>query len=95
MSVLVDLHRQDRAAERAPENYRTMAPADLAQAASSTGEVAGRKAISRLRNKINKEYQQLYGSTLDADAIIENVRGKGYRLNPSVLVVALDQLQCC
>jgi hypothetical protein len=51
------------------------------------------EGLSPRNGTINKEYQQLYGSTLDANAIIENVRGKGYRLNSSVLVVAPDQLR--
>jgi hypothetical protein len=92
VSVLVQLHREDREAERAPENYRTMQAEDLAEAASSTGDVAGRKAISRLRGKINREYEALYGSRLDSDSIIESVRGRGYRLNPAVRIVASDQL---
>jgi Queuosine biosynthesis protein QueC len=93
VSVLVRLHREDREAERAPANFRTMTATDLAEAASSTGDVAGRKAISRLREKINGEYRELYGSLLDLDAVIENVQGKGYRLNPQVRVVAPDQLR--
>ena len=83
MSVLVELHREDRDAERAPENFRTVSATDLAEAVSSAGDVAGRKAISRLRAKINHEYEELYGSPLGSDTIIENVRGKGYRPQPS------------
>jgi hypothetical protein len=93
VSVLVRLHREDREAERAPGNFRTMMATDLAEAASSTGDVAGRKAISRLREKINGGYRELYGSLLDLNAVIENVQGKGYRLNPLVRVVTLDQLR--
>jgi 7-cyano-7-deazaguanine synthase in queuosine biosynthesis len=93
MSVLVRLHREDREDERAPGNFRTISAADLAEAANTTGEVAGRKAVSRLRKKIDGEYHELYGSRLDADAIIQNVQGKGYRLNPEVRVVAPDQLK--
>ena len=92
MSVLVRLHREDRVAGRAPDNYRTISATDLAEAISSTGDTAGRKAISRVRKKINDEYQQLYGSQLGLDAVIEKVQGKGYRLNPLVRVVTPDQL---
>jgi len=93
VSALVRLHREDREAERAPENYRSISAAVLAEAVSTTGEVAGRKAISRLRKKINGEYQELYGSWPDSNAIIENIPGKGYRLNPTVRVVAADQIR--
>src|SRR5262245_36319189 len=92
MSVLVRLRREDRAAERAPEDFRTVSAVALAEAVSSVGEVAGRKAISRLRRKISREYEQLFGARPDPDLIIENVQGKGYRLNPAVRLVAPDRL---
>jgi hypothetical protein len=93
MSVLVQLHREDREAERAPENYRALSAEKLAEAASSTGDIAGRKAVSRMRKKISGEFQELYGSPLGLDALIENVRGEGYRLNPAVRIVTPDQLR--
>jgi hypothetical protein len=42
---------------------------------------------------MNTEFEELYGSRLGFDAVIENLRGKGYRLNPAVRVVAPDQLK--
>jgi len=92
VSVLIRRHKEDLAAERAPRNFRTISAADLAAAASSTGDTAGRQAVSRVRKKISAEYQQLYGSPLGLDAVIENVQGRGYRLNPHVRVVTPDQL---
>ena len=93
LSELVRIYRQDREAERAPENYRTILAADLAEAAGSEGDISGRKTISRIREKISREYQSLYGSELGLDAIIETVQGKGYRLNPAVRVVTPDQIR--
>ena len=72
-----------------------MSATDLAEAASSTGDVSGRKTISRVRKKISDEYGKLYGSPLGLDAVIENVQGKGYRLNPLIRVVTPDQLRRC
>ena len=92
MSELVRLHREDGVAGRAPDNFRTMSAAHLAEAVSSTGDSAGRKAVSRVRKKIGDEYQQLYGGQLGMDAVIEKVQGRGYRLNPHVRVVTPDQL---
>ena len=93
VSTLVRLHREDRESERAPENYRSISAEDLAKAVSTTGEIAGRRAIFRLRKKINSEYQELYGSCPDSNAIVENIPGKGYRINPAVRVVAPDQIR--
>jgi 7-cyano-7-deazaguanine synthase in queuosine biosynthesis len=92
VSELVRLYREDREAELVPENYRTISAADLAEAAGSEGDISGRKAISRIRKKISREYRSLYGSELGLDVIIENVLGKGYRLNPAVRVVTPDQI---
>ncbi len=92
MSELVRLHREDGVAGRAPDNFRTISATHLAEALSSTGDAAGRKAVSRVRKKIGDEYQQLYGGQLGLDAVIEKVQGRGYRLNPHVRVVTPDQL---
>jgi hypothetical protein len=93
VSILVRLHEEDRDAGLLPENYRLISATDLAEMASSRGDTTGRKAISRLRDRINREFSQLYGGGLDLDAIIQNVHGKGYRLNPTVYVVAPKVLQ--
>jgi hypothetical protein len=90
--VLVELHRQDTEEQLAPENFRTLSAAELADKASSPDDVASRKAISRLRRKISGEYQELYG-TLDQHAVVESVRGKGYRINPSVRIVSSSQIR--
>jgi DNA-binding winged helix-turn-helix (wHTH) protein len=88
----VHLYRADRDAERAPKNYRTMSAHALASAANSD-EDAVRKTISRVRQKIRSEFRALYGREPDLDAVVENVPGKGYRLNPAVRVVTPDQLR--
>jgi 7-cyano-7-deazaguanine synthase in queuosine biosynthesis len=93
VSVLVDLFREDIRAERAPENFRTLSAEKLAEEASSTGDQSGRKAVSRLRRKIAEEYRKLYGGPLERDAVIENVWGQGYRINPSVRIVSPSQLR--
>ena len=93
MSALAKLFREDREAELAPENFRTLSAAELAETASSAGDQCGRKMISRLRAKISEDYQELYRIPLAPDAVIENVRGRGYRINPSVRIVSASQLR--
>ena len=93
VSVLANLFREDRETERAPENFRTLSAAKLAEMVSSGGDQVARKAIARVREKISQEHQELYGIALALDAVIENVRGKGYRINPSVRIVSPDQLR--
>jgi DNA-binding response OmpR family regulator len=91
--LLVSLYVEDRNSGRMPAEYRTLSAQDLADASARTDDTSGRQAVSRLRRKISKEYKQLYGVALSLNALIENVHGKGYRLNPSVRVVAPDALK--
>jgi hypothetical protein len=92
MSVLVRLYVEDQDAGRLPDAYRTVSAADLAAEASKTGDTAARKAVFRLRSRIRDEFKMLYDVELDLDAVIENVHGRGYRINPSVRVVAAGEL---
>jgi 7-cyano-7-deazaguanine synthase in queuosine biosynthesis len=93
VSTLVDLFREDTEAGLRPENFRTLSAEDLAEQASGTGDQSGRKAISRLRKKLKREHREIYGSAMGDDAVIENVRGRGYRINPSVRIVSPSQLR--
>jgi hypothetical protein len=95
MSVLLRLYLEDRDAGRLPADYRTISAENLADEVSGAGDAAGRKAISRVREKINGEFEELYGTKLSLDAVIENVHGKGYRINPAVRVVAAAELANC
>ena len=88
MSVLVRLYVEDRDAGRLPDAYRTLSAEHLA----ANGDTAGRRVVSRLRRRIMDEFNVLYGVELDLDGVIENVHGKGYRINPSVRVVAPGEL---
>ncbi len=92
ISVLAKRHREDREAERLPENYRTIRAAELAHEASVTCDTAGRQAVSRLRGRLTREFAALYPPGLPQDAVIENVHGKGYRLNPNVRIVDQNEL---
>jgi DNA-binding response OmpR family regulator len=81
ISELVKIFREDRNSDRAPKNFRTMTDHALADALSANEDLV-RKTISRIRKKIKTEYQKLHQEVLDLDHIVQNVHGKGYRLNP-------------
>ena len=91
LAALVRRHVEDRENGLLPENFRTMPAAELASEASKSGDVAGRKDVSRLRELISEDLAALYG-TLDLNAVIQNVPRKGYRLNPYVRVVSASEL---
>ena len=93
VSVLLKLFREDRQAELDPANYRTLSAAELAAEIGEGGDQNGRKAISRLRHKIDREHLELYGSAPGLEVVIETVKGKGYRLNPSIRIVAPGQIR--
>ena len=93
ISVLLKLFREDREAELDPANYRTLSAAELAAEIGEGGDQNGRKAISRLRHKIDREHLELYGSAPGLEAVIETVQGKGYRLNPSIRIVSPGQIR--
>jgi hypothetical protein len=92
MSVLVRAYVEDRDAGRLPASYRTVPTKDLAEEASQSGDPAVRKVVSRLRERINREFEQLYGTKLSPTSVIENVGRNGYRINPAVRVVAAAEL---
>ena len=91
LAALLRMHVEDRKNGLLPENFRTLSAANLAREVSKSGDIAGRKDVSRLRELISQDLALLYG-TLDRNAVIENVPGKGYRLNPRVRVVPAPEL---
>jgi len=93
ISVLLKLFREDREAEVNPANYRTLSAAELAAEIGEGGDQNGRKAISRLRHKIDREHLELYGSAPGPGAVIETVQGTGYRLNPSIRIISPGQIR--
>lgn len=92
MSLLVDLHQRDRSDGKRPDNFSAASVHGLIDSAGFGGETNLRKAISRINKDFGREYRELYPNDRRGPALIENVRGKGYRLNPYIRVVALDQL---
>ena len=85
---------QDQAALRAVQNYQVISPRELANLLTlGLGQTPGRQ-IRRVRRHFSQGVAQLYNEKIDNDAVIENVHGKGYRLNPRrVRVVARGEMR--
>jgi 7-cyano-7-deazaguanine synthase in queuosine biosynthesis len=84
-------YEQAKRAGLAPENYPLVDSHKLAQRLE-VDEPTVRRRISRLRHWVDKHSVAAGNGPLDPDAIIENVPWAGYRLNPTVLVLAVSEL---
>jgi len=91
IKILSDQYLEDQGNKRAPENYRCK---DKWNFADELGveEPTLRRQVSRIRKKVHTGYQGKYGLPLSQDAFIENVHGRGYRINPSVRVLAPSEI---
>jgi len=54
-----------------------------------TGQDPIRKLVQRIRRDIAAAYLEAHGVAPDKNAVIESVQGKGYRLNPTKVEVAV------
>ena len=90
MKLLIQNSMTDRGEGRAPKNHRGMMAKEIADALSLTDDEAVRSAIKRARADLVVAERQL-GVDADTSAIIESVPRKGYRINPRVNVVTLDE----
>jgi hypothetical protein len=89
--LLNELRSEYEAAKRggiAPENYPFVSSHQLADRLNIE-EPTVRRRISRLRQQLAR---YSVGDPLPPDAVIENEPWRGYRLNPSVLVLAVSEL---
>src|SRR5205823_5827253 len=74
----------------APENYPFVSSPQLAHRLA-IDEPTVRRRISRLRHRLDEHSIGEGGGPLPPDAVIENEPWAGYRLNPSVLVLAVSE----
>jgi hypothetical protein len=88
---LTEISEADRAAKRAPERHRFTEARRLA-AALELSEPSLRRCIRRVRQRLSDAFEQEAGMPLSANALIENVRWKGYRLNPAVLILSAEEI---
>ena len=84
LSFLVERRRQDLSAGKRRENYQLVATDDLAKSLGVAGGAELRATIYRIRKNLSNEFERRYGLMLSENALIENVHGVGYRINPAV-----------
>ncbi len=76
---------QDLVAKTPPDAFRTLTTDELRKHLGST-DGAIRQALSRLRDTLRERLQATWLEDPGADAIVENVPGRGYRVRPNVFV---------
>ena len=94
MVALIELYCQDREEGRKPETYRTKMASELADLLDLSDVEAVRKTVSRIREDITAGRTTFGAPARASGGLVENVHGKGYRINPrTVRVVALSEIQ--
>ncbi len=86
VKILSEMYIEDQSKRRAPENYQYFPGKRLADRLR-VEDPSLRRLVSRIRNKLFKEFQAKYGLPLPQDALLQNVPKRGYRLNPAVRVL--------
>jgi 7-cyano-7-deazaguanine synthase in queuosine biosynthesis len=89
---LVDAYEKDRSEGLAPENYQYLRSLHLTKVLSIT-EQGLRRRVMRFRKGVADSFARHFGLPLAGDAVIQNRHWKGYRLNPTIRVLALDQIE--
>ena len=84
-SILTKQHQQDIVKNCAPEKFAFISAGTLAEQLE-IDEESVRKYVSKIREDIAQAFSRAE-ATLDEDAIIQNSRGVGYRLNPHLVEV--------
>ena len=93
LSHLIELSTADREAKLAPKRYRCKPGKVLADDLGVSDAEAVAQAVRRIRKEIADGYEALEGYRPDDGAVIENVPKSGYRLNPSVVIVAPSEFR--
>jgi hypothetical protein len=89
---LVGAYEKDRSEGLAPENYHYLRSLHLTKVLSTT-EHGLRRRVLRFRRRVADSFARRFGLPLAGDAVIQNRPWKGYRLNPMIRVLALDQIE--
>jgi 7-cyano-7-deazaguanine synthase in queuosine biosynthesis len=93
LSHLIELSTADREAKRAPKRYRCKLGKVLADDLGLPDAEAVAQAVRRVRKEIAEGFEALEGYRPDDAAVIENVPGSGYRLNPAVVIVSPSEFR--
>jgi hypothetical protein len=92
LKLLINAAIKDQAAGLLPRNHRSFAGKIIAEELRIADESAIRQAIRRARKDLSQADVALDGTSTHPNLIIEST-SSGYRLNPRVRVVALDEFQ--
>jgi hypothetical protein len=93
LSFLTERYQEDRSAGKRRENHKLVTGDKLAELLGLASDAAVRATIYRLRRDLSEEFERRYGLTLPENALIENVYGVGYRINPEARVVAPSEIK--
>jgi 7-cyano-7-deazaguanine synthase in queuosine biosynthesis len=88
---LADAHVKDRSDGLAPENYTYLRSRHLTKVLQIT-DLGLRRRVMRFRQRVASAFERRVGLAISGDAVIQNLHWKGYRLNPEIRVLALDQI---
>jgi hypothetical protein len=91
LNLLVEAALEDRAKQRAPENHRFLSAVSLTKPLGVTLPTL-RRAVFRIRRRVAEIFDADAGISMSSDALIQNDPWKGYRLNPQVMILRLDEL---
>jgi hypothetical protein len=87
--LLAERYRKDRNAERKLADFAYVSTRELI-AALEIDDDALRRRVERIRDKISKALAEAGNATTDREIVIQSMTWGGYRLNPSVSLVAPD-----
>ena len=92
MKFLIQASLEDQAKGLLPDHHRSFRGVAIAEALGAPDDLSVRQAIRRARRDLDEAAIALDGTSADPNLIIEST-GRGYRLNPMVRVVSLDEFQ--
>lgn len=92
MLLLAKQHESDTRNKRVPVNFSFVPAAQLEEQLGISNDVL-RRRIERLREKLSAAFLGHLEQTIDRELIVESRQWRGYRLNPRIRFVALDELK--
>jgi hypothetical protein len=86
------IYREDRVAERTPENHQYITAEKLANKLKFQDVVAARQCVSRCRKEVEEAFEVVHGHKLPSGSLIQTRRPDGYRLNPQIRFVSIKEI---
>jgi biotin operon repressor len=91
LRVLAEQHEIDTKEKRAPTNFSYIPAARIEEKLGISND-ALRRRVERLRDKIDAAFLGYLERTVDRQLVVESGQWQGYRLNPQIRLIALDEL---